>query len=100
MFYGVDIICVAYLVLRSTFLPRAIGVLLAIDGLAYLAYSFTDLLAPGFAAHLIPWIELPTIFGEGSLYMWLLVAGVDAERWKERASTASLMHSAQAQELA
>jgi hypothetical protein len=100
VFYGFDIICVAYLVLKSTFLPRAIGVLLAIDGLAYLLYSFTDLLAPGLAAHLIPWIELPTIFGEGSLCLWLLVAGVDAGRWKERASTAIRMRSPQAGELA
>ena len=44
VFYGFDIIIVGYLVLRSTFLPKAIGVLLAIDGLAYLVYAFTDLL--------------------------------------------------------
>jgi hypothetical protein len=35
----------AYLVLKSRFLPRAIGVLLAVDGAAYLVYSFTDILA-------------------------------------------------------
>lgn len=46
VFYGFDIIIVGYLVFRSTFLPRAIGVLLAIDGLAYLVYGFADLLAP------------------------------------------------------
>src|SRR2546421_10106842 len=35
VFFGFDILCMAYLVLKSTFLPKAIGVLLAIDGLAY-----------------------------------------------------------------
>src|SRR5690348_16819291 len=55
VFFGFDALCVAYLVLRSTFLPRAIGVLMAIDGLAYLVYGFADLLAPGFAAQLVPW---------------------------------------------
>src|SRR5438105_15878527 len=89
MFFGFDIICFAYLVLRSWFLPRAIAVLLAIDGVAYLIYSFADLLAPGFAAHLVPWIQLPALFGEGSLCLWLLVTGVDAVRWRERASTAA-----------
>jgi hypothetical protein len=89
MFYGFDIICVACLVLRSAFLPRAIGVLLAIDGLAYLVYGSADLLAPGFAAHLVPWIDLPTVFGEGSLCLWLLVVGVDVERWKEQAMARS-----------
>jgi len=99
LFFGFDIICVAYLVLRSTFLPRAIGVLLAIDGLAYLVYSFADLLAPGFAAHLVPWIQLPALFGEGSLCLWLLVIGVDVERWKERASAAIRMWSTQVEAL-
>src|SRR5947208_16521388 len=42
VFFGFDIIIFAYLVLRSTFLPRAISVLLAIDGLACLAYSFAN----------------------------------------------------------
>ena len=44
VFFGLDILVFAYLVLSSKFLPRTIGVLLAIDGLAYLCYSFTDIL--------------------------------------------------------
>jgi hypothetical protein len=89
VFFGFDIICVGYLALRSTFLPRAIGVLMAIDGLSYLVYSFVYLLTPGFAAHLVPWIQLPAPLGEGSLCLWLLVVGVDVERWKERAAKAT-----------
>jgi Domain of unknown function (DUF4386) len=95
VFYGFDIICVAYLVFRSTFLPRAIGVLLAIDALAYLVYGFADLLAPGFAAHLVPWIQSPSLLSEGSFYLWLLIVGVNVERWKERARAASRMWSTQ-----
>jgi hypothetical protein len=89
VFFGFDIICMAYLVLRSTFLPRAIGVLLAIDGLAYLGNSFADVLAPGFAAQLVPWIQLPALVGEGSLCLWLLVFGVNGERWQLWAASAS-----------
>ena len=95
VFFGFDALCIAYLVLRSTFLPRAIGVLMAIDGLAYLVYGFADLLAPGFAAHLVPWIQLPALLGEGSLCLWLLLVGVDVERWKERASAAIRMRYTQ-----
>ncbi len=94
-FYGLDIFCLAYLVLKSTFLPRFIGVLLAVDGLAYLVSGFTDMLAPGVAAHLNPWIALPAPLGEGSLCLWLLVAGVNVRRWKERASAAIRAASAQ-----
>ncbi len=46
------------------------------------------MLAPGVAAHLSPWIALPAPLGEGSLSLWLLVAGVNVRRWKERASLA------------
>jgi hypothetical protein len=88
VFFGLDIICFAYLVLRSTFLPRTIGVLLAIDGVAYLIYSFTDILSPEAAAALVPWIQLPALVGEGSLCLWLLVVGVDVDKWKQRASGA------------
>jgi hypothetical protein len=101
VFYGFDALCFAYLVLRSAFLPRAIGVLMAIDGLvSYLAYGFTDLLAPGVAAHLVPWIQLPTIIGEGSLCLWLLIAGVDTGRWTEQARAAARMPSGRLEELA
>jgi predicted DNA repair protein MutK len=58
VFFGLDILVFAYLVLSSAFLPRTI-VLLVIDGLAYLCYSFTDILAPDVAARLVPWIQLP-----------------------------------------
>ena len=85
VFFGFDIICVGYLVFRSTFLPRAIGVLMAIDGLAYLVNGFADLLAPGFAAHLVPWIQLAAPLGEGSLCLWLLVVGLNPERWRAKA---------------
>jgi hypothetical protein len=91
VFFGLDILVFAYLVLRSEFVPRAIGVLLAIDGLAYMVYSFANLLVPEFAAQLVPWIQLPALIGEGSLCLWFLVVGVDVERWTERARGAIQM---------
>jgi hypothetical protein len=99
VFFAFDIITMAYLVLRSTFLPRAIGVLLAIDSLAYLVYSFTYFLAPGFAAQLVPWIQFPALIGEGSLCLWLLLVGVNVERWEKRASAAIRMRSTQMETL-
>ena len=86
VFFGFDILCSAYLLLRSGLLPRVIGVLLAIDGVAYLVYSFVDMLAPGFAADL-PWIQFPALLGEGAFCLWLLVVGVNVERWKQLATT-------------
>jgi hypothetical protein len=99
VFFGFDILCMAYLVLRSRFLPRAIGVLLAIDGAAYLVYSFTDMLAPGVAADLVPWIQFPALLGEGALCLWLLVVGIDVERWKQWAARPITVRSVQLEAL-
>ena len=89
VFFGSYALCLAYLILSSRFLPRAIGALMGLDCLAYLAFSFANMLAPGFAAHLVPWILLPALLGEGSLCLWLLLGRLDVGRWQQRASSYS-----------
>jgi len=84
--YGLTI---GYLVFKSAFLPRVIGVLLAVGASSYLVYGVADILAPAFASHLVPYVQLPSLAGEGSFCLWLLIVGVNVERWKQRASTAT-----------
>ena len=95
-FFGLNGLALGYLIYSSTFLPRLVGVLMVIDGLAYLVNSFAWFLAPGFATHLFPYIQLPALLGEGSLCLWLLIMGVNAARWTERASSAKTMRPAHA----
>src|ERR1043166_920067 len=73
-FYGLTI---GYLVYKSTFLPRFIGVLLMVGGLAWLAY-----LSPALGASLFPYIAVGGL-GELLLMLWLLIAGVNSARWTE-----------------
>jgi hypothetical protein len=84
VFFGLDILLMSYLLLRSRFVPLVIGVLLAVDGLAYLVYSFTEILAPDLASHLTPWVQLPAPLAEGALSLWLLVFSVNVGRWTNR----------------
>jgi hypothetical protein len=63
-------------------------VLLAIGALCYLTYSFADFLAPGFAAQLVPYIQVPSGVAELSLCLWLLVRGVNVSRWEAQVSAA------------
>ena len=82
VFFGFYCLLIGYLIFRSTFLPRALGVLMAFGGLGWLTF-----LSPALAKVLSPYNLAPGILGEGVLTLWLLVFGVNAERWKEQAST-------------
>ena len=83
--FGTYNLLIGYLIFRSTFLPRILGVLLAISGLCYLINSFANFLSPAFAAHLLPYILVPG-GAELLLALWLVVIGVNVERWQEQAS--------------
>jgi hypothetical protein len=85
VFFGFWCVLTGYLIFRSTFLPRILGVLLAIDGLGWMTY-----MAPPLAAHLFPIIAAASAVAELPLQLWLIIMGVNAERWKEQAISASL----------
>jgi hypothetical protein len=90
VFFGFYGLTIGYLVFRSAFLPRVIGALLAIGAFCYLTYSFATFLSPGFAAHLVPYIQFPSLVGEGSFCVWLLIVGVNVPRWNEQANRAEM----------
>ena len=83
VFFGFYCLLLAALVFRARFLPRWLGVLLALAGVGWLIGSFTTFLAPslGIASTLIPVSGL----GEALFTLWLLVMGVNAAQWREQA---------------
>ena len=85
VFFGLHCFLVGYLVFRSTFLPRVVGALMMLAGLGWLTMSFANLLAPPLARALSGYFMATGALGEGSLTLWLLVMGVNVQRWKERA---------------
>ena len=82
IFFGCECLVLGYLIFRSSYLPKAIGVLMQVAGWCYLTNSFALLLAPTFASRLFPAILVPAFVGEVSLCLWLLVKGVNVEKWK------------------
>ncbi|MGA2278049.1 MAG: DUF4386 domain-containing protein [Terracidiphilus sp.] len=84
VFYGFYCVLIGYLILRSIFLPRFLGVLMMLAGFGYLT-----LLYPPLGNYLIPYNYIPGGVGEGLLTLWLLVKGVNVRRWKEQESSAS-----------
>lgn len=89
VFFAIYDLIIGYLLLRSTFLPHALGVLMAVGGLCYLTNSFATFLAPGLAPHLMPYILIPSGVAELSLCLWLLVVGLDESRWEQQATAAA-----------
>jgi hypothetical protein len=87
IFFGFTCIVNGYLIFRSGYLPKFVGVLMQIAGLCYLTACFAALFAPAFADLITPAILLPPLIGESSFCLWLLVKGVNIAKWKERIST-------------
>jgi hypothetical protein len=84
VFYGIWCVLTGYLIFKSTFLPRILGVLLAIGGLGYATFLY-----PPLANYLfVPYIAAAAALGEIPLELWLIVRGVNGQRWKEQASAA------------
>lgn len=80
IFFGFYCLLIGYLIFKSTYLPRLLGVLLAIGGVGYLINSTLNFLAPAFAHHLFPYLLLPGFIAETVLCLWLLVVGVGFSR--------------------
>lgn len=81
IFFGMVCLVVGYLIIQSGYLPKAIGVMMQIAGVCYIANSFALILYPPLASALFPFILLPPFLAELSLALWLLVKGVDMEKW-------------------
>jgi hypothetical protein len=84
IFFGFTCLVNGFLIFRSGYLPKVIGVLMQIAGLSYLIACFAALFAPSFADLIIPAILIPPLIGESSFCLWLLVKGVNVAKWKER----------------
>jgi hypothetical protein len=80
-FFGLHLLFLGYLVFKSGYLPRILGVLVIIGGFGYLIDSFAVFLIPNYEVFL----RLFMAWGELLLALWLLVKGVNVEKWEKRA---------------
>jgi hypothetical protein len=85
-FFGTYCLLIGYLIFRSSFLPRVLGVLMILAGFGWIAFLF-----PTVAHNLSLYIEVLGVVAEASLMLWLLVMGVNAQRWKEQARAAEAL---------
>lgn len=74
LFWGLWLLPLAVLVYRSGFLPRFLGVWLALNGIAYITISFTGILFPE-QVPFVNTITFPILLGEVAFLLWLLIVG-------------------------
>jgi uncharacterized protein DUF4386 len=84
--FGCGCLVLGYLLRRSGYFPKLIGIGMQIAGACYLANSFALILAPRLAGALFPAILLPPFVAETSFALWLLLRGVDDARWNAAAT--------------
>lgn len=80
VFFGFYALLKGYLIVRSTFLPRILGVLSMFAGLGLLTF-----LSPTLGPRLFPYVSALGLLGAVPQILWLIVFGVDEQRWKEQA---------------
>ncbi len=81
IFWGFWLLPMGYLVFKSGFLPRILGILLMIGCFGYVIQSFAVFLLPNFKLNIIFF----TSWGELLFPLWLLIKGVNVEQWEKRA---------------
>jgi hypothetical protein len=81
LFFGFVLMLNGYLMKRSTFFPRWLGLLAMIGGIAYIINSYSVFLAPMVEEAIFPFILLPALVAELSISLWLIIKGVDVARW-------------------
>jgi hypothetical protein len=78
LFWGLWLFPFGLLVYKSRFLPRILGILLLVNGVAYVALSLTWLLLPEYGGILNRY-AMPALLGEVWIMLWLLIRGVKVQ---------------------
>ncbi len=84
IFFGVSCILEGYLLYKSGYFPKFIGIMMQLAGVSYLVSCFAIFFVPRVASAIAPEAQLLAFIGELSYCLWLLIKGVNVAKWNER----------------
>ena len=88
-FFSLHCFVLGYLIFKSGYFPRVLGVLMVLAALGYLADSFGNFLSPGYEERFAWAVTVTAFVGELPFFLWLLIRGVNVRKWQERVAASS-----------
>ena len=85
IFLGLHLLVLSYLVFKSGYFPRILGVLLVLPALGYLIHGYGSFLFPNYEEIFAGVVGVSAVIGELPFFLWLLIKGVNVQRYNERA---------------
>jgi hypothetical protein len=86
LFFGLHLLVLSYLIFKSGYFPRILGILMVIASLGYLVDSYGNILFPNYEVIFGVVVGVGAIIGELPFLFWLLIKGVNVQEWRKRAS--------------
>ena len=84
VFFTLHTFTLAYLIFKSGYFPRILGILFVVAAFGYLIDSFSHVLIPNYQKGPV-YLALPIAIAEIAFPLWLLIKGVNTEKWEKRA---------------
>jgi len=85
IFFGLHLLVLGYLLFKSGYFPRILGVLLVLPALGYLIHGYGSILYPNYDDTFDVVVGVGAVIGELPFFLWLLIKGVNVQRYNERA---------------
>ena len=85
MFFGFHLAVLGYLIFKSGYFPWILGVVMVFAALGYLIDAYGNILFPNYEEIFGVIVGVTAVIGELPFFLWLLIKGVNVQRYNERA---------------